>query len=156
MCGFLISLSSVFSLECNIKYCRNNECPRDETRPCGAGLQCRTLTFNFERSGTLMLQNECSSNCDEEEYCSSLTEICSKYNTITNCALRCCNTDLCNAPGTYEVLQITESSYATIASFLLNRLHWDNLSTRRKKLKAMLMLKTIRGLSPAYLPAKLI
>lgn len=46
---------------------------------------------------------------------------------------------------------ITRSSYDTSASFLLNRLHWDNLSTRRRKLKVMLMFKTIKGLSPAYL-----
>ena len=46
---------------------------------------------------------------------------------------------------------ITRSSYDTSASILLNRLNWDNLSTRRKKLKAMLMLKIIKGLSPAYL-----
>ena len=32
-----------------------------------------------------------------------------------------------------------------------NRLNWDNLSTRRKKLKATLMFKIIKGLSPAYL-----
>ena len=46
---------------------------------------------------------------------------------------------------------ITRSSYDTSASFLLNRLYWDNLSTRRKKLKAMLMFKIIKGLSPTYL-----
>ena len=46
---------------------------------------------------------------------------------------------------------ITRSSYDTSASILLNRLNWDNLSTRRKKLKAMLMLKIIKGPSPAYL-----
>ena len=46
---------------------------------------------------------------------------------------------------------ITGSSYDTSTSFLLKRLHWDNLSTRRKKLKAMLMFKTIKGLSPMYL-----
>ena len=46
---------------------------------------------------------------------------------------------------------ITRSSYDTSASILLNRLNWDNLSTRRKKLKATLMLKIINGLSPAYL-----
>ena len=46
---------------------------------------------------------------------------------------------------------ITRSSYDTSASILLNRLNWDNLSTRRKKLKAMLMFKIIKGLSPAYL-----
>ena len=43
------------------------------------------------------------------------------------------------------------ASYDTSASILLNRLDWDNLSTRRKKLKATLMLKIIKGLSPAYL-----
>jgi len=103
LCGFLSILSPVVSLECNIKYCRNNECPRDENQQCGTGSQCRTLTFNFERSGALMLQNQCSSDCDQEEYCSSLAERYSKYNPITNCAVRCCNTDLCNASGTYEV-----------------------------------------------------
>ena len=46
---------------------------------------------------------------------------------------------------------ITRSSYDTSASILPNRLDWDNLSTRRKKLKATLMLKIIKGLSPAYL-----
>ena len=46
---------------------------------------------------------------------------------------------------------ITRSSYDTSASILLNRLNWDNLTTRRKKLKATLMLKIIKGLSPAYL-----
>ena len=42
------------------------------------------------------------------------------------------------------------SSYDTSASILLH-LKRDNLSTRRKKLKATLMLKIIEGLSPAYL-----
>ena len=46
---------------------------------------------------------------------------------------------------------ITRSSYDTSASILLNRLNWDNLSTRRKKLKATLKFKIIKGLSPAYL-----
>ena len=47
---------------------------------------------------------------------------------------------------------ITRSSYDTSAtSILLNRLNWDNLSTRRKKLKATLMFKIIKGLSPEYL-----
>ena len=42
---------------------------------------------------------------------------------------------------------ITRSSYDTSASILLNRVNWDNLSTRRKKLKATLMFKIIKGLS---------
>ena len=46
---------------------------------------------------------------------------------------------------------ITRSSYDTSISFFLKRLHWDNISTRRKKLKAMLMFKTIKGLSPMCL-----
>ena len=46
---------------------------------------------------------------------------------------------------------ITRWSYDTSASILLNRLNWDNLSTWRKKLKATLMFKIIKGLSPEYL-----
>ena len=46
---------------------------------------------------------------------------------------------------------ITRSSYDTSASILLNRLNWHNLSTRRKKLKATLRFKIIKGLSPEYL-----
>ena len=46
---------------------------------------------------------------------------------------------------------ITRSSYDTSASFILNRLHWDKLSIRRKNLKATLMFKTIKWLSPTYL-----
>ena len=46
---------------------------------------------------------------------------------------------------------ITRSSYDTSASILLNRLSWHNLSTQRKKLKATLMFKIIKGLSPEYL-----
>ena len=46
---------------------------------------------------------------------------------------------------------ITRSRYDTCASILLNRLNWDNLSIGRKKLKATLMFKIIKGLSPAYL-----
>ena len=45
---------------------------------------------------------------------------------------------------------ITRSSYDSSASILLNRLNWDNLSTSRKTLKAALMFKIIKGLSPAY------
>ena len=46
---------------------------------------------------------------------------------------------------------IARSSYDTSASILLIRLNWHNLSTRRKKLKATLMFKIIKGLSPEYL-----
>ena len=46
---------------------------------------------------------------------------------------------------------ITRSNYDTSATFLLNLLNWDDLTTRRQKLKAILMFKTINGLTPAYL-----
>ena len=49
------------------------------------------------------------------------------------------------------VRTITRSNYDTSASFLLNRLNWDDLITRRQKLKATLMFKTINGLTPVYL-----
>ena len=34
---------------------------------------------------------------------------------------------------------------------ILNLLNWDDLTIRRQKLKAILMFKTINGLTPAYL-----
>ena len=43
--------------------------------------------------------------------------------------------------------EITRSSYGTSASFLLNVLNWDDLITRRQKLKAILMFKTIKVLT---------
>ena len=46
---------------------------------------------------------------------------------------------------------ITRSNYDTRAAFLLNMLNWDDLTTRRQNLKAILMFKTINGLTPAYL-----
>ena len=38
---------------------------------------------------------------------------------------------------------ITRSNYDTSDTFLLNLLNWDDLTTRRQKLKAILMFKTI-------------
>ena len=55
-----------------------------------------------------------------------------------------------NSDRFIELLAV-RSSYDTSTSFLLKRLHWDNLSTRRKKLKATLTFKTIKGISPMYL-----
>ena len=46
---------------------------------------------------------------------------------------------------------ITRSNYDTSVTFLLNLLNWDDLITRRQKLKAILMFKTINGFTPAYL-----
>ena len=46
---------------------------------------------------------------------------------------------------------ITESSYNTNSSYLLNSLNWDNLSVRRTKQKANLMYKCVNKLAPNYL-----
>ena len=46
---------------------------------------------------------------------------------------------------------ITKSSYDASSSILLEKLHWDNLSLRRKKHKSILMYKTINKLTPEYL-----
>ena len=46
---------------------------------------------------------------------------------------------------------ITKSSYDASSSILLEKLHWDNLSLRRKKHKSILMYKTINELTPEYL-----
>ena len=48
-------------------------------------------------------------------------------------------------------MAITRSNYYTSATFLLNLLNWDDLTTRRQKLKAILIFKTINGLTPGYL-----
>ena len=46
---------------------------------------------------------------------------------------------------------ITKSNYDASAGYLLENLHWDNLSVRRKKLKAILMFKTLKPFTPAYM-----
>ena len=46
---------------------------------------------------------------------------------------------------------ITRSNCDTNAKSVLDRLSWDDLSTRRKKLKAVLMFLTIKGPAPPYL-----
>ena len=46
---------------------------------------------------------------------------------------------------------ITNSSFDTSASLLLNLLDLDNLSTRRKKQLALAMFKSLHGLLPSYL-----
>ena len=47
---------------------------------------------------------------------------------------------------------ITSSNYDTSASFLLNLLNWDDLITRRQKPKAILMFRTINGLTKSVPP----
>ena len=46
---------------------------------------------------------------------------------------------------------ITRCSYDTNAAVLLDTPHLDNLSLRRKKFKAGLMFKTLKGNTPTYL-----
>ena len=46
---------------------------------------------------------------------------------------------------------ITQSNYYTSAGSLLEKLGWDNVSTCWKKLKAVLMFKTLNDQAPAYL-----
>ena len=46
---------------------------------------------------------------------------------------------------------IMRSSYDTDASVLLDNLRWDNLSSRRQKLKLGLMFKTLKSNAPIYL-----
>ena len=46
---------------------------------------------------------------------------------------------------------ITRSSYDTSADILLDSLCWDNLFIRRKKLKASVMFKALKGKTPSYL-----
>ena len=46
---------------------------------------------------------------------------------------------------------LTHSSYDTDANQLLTELGWDNLETRRQKLKAEMVDKSLNGLTPNYL-----
>lgn len=46
---------------------------------------------------------------------------------------------------------ITRTSYDTSSSILLDMLHWDTLSTRRKKMKAIIMFKSLNNKVPEYL-----
>ena len=46
---------------------------------------------------------------------------------------------------------ITRSPYDASANPLLDSLHLDNLSLRRKKIKAKIMFKILKGDAPAYL-----
>ena len=51
---------------------------------------------------------------------------------------------------------LTHSSYDTDASQLLTELGWDNLETRRQKLKAEMVYKSLNGLTPNSLSSKFI
>jgi hypothetical protein len=74
------------------------------------------------------------------DYCSPVWDefnvtLCEKIQKLQNMAARV----------------ITKSSYDVSSSILLEKLHWDNLSLRRKKHKSILMYKTINKLAPEYL-----
>jgi hypothetical protein len=53
--------------------------------------------------------------------------------------------------GHHTARVITKSSYDASSSILLEKLHWGNLSLRRKKHKSILVYKTINNLTPEYL-----
>ena len=50
----------------------------------------------------------------------------------------------------------TDRSYSAGANQLLKELGWDNLETRRQKLKAAMAYKSLNGLAPNYLSSKFI
>ncbi|XP_078368858.1 uncharacterized protein LOC144652652 [Oculina patagonica] len=101
LCGFLVSLSSVISIRCLVKYCVNNYCFDPEIVQCpNSDDKCRTLTYN--RFG-LAVYRTCSHRCDEQ-VCTHLESTAG----VTNCTVTCCNTDLCNNPANDEAsTQIT-------------------------------------------------
>ena len=51
---------------------------------------------------------------------------------------------------------LTHSSYDADANQLFKELGWDNLETRRQKLKAEMVYKSLNGLAPNYLFSKFI
>ena len=51
---------------------------------------------------------------------------------------------------------LTQSSYDADANQLIKKLGWDNLETRRQKLKAEMVSKSLNGLTPSYLSSKFI
>ena len=51
---------------------------------------------------------------------------------------------------------LTHSSYDADANLLLKELGWDNLETRRQKLKAEMVYKSLNGLAPNYLSSRFI
>ena len=51
---------------------------------------------------------------------------------------------------------LTNTCYDADANQLLKELGWDNLETRRQKLKAEMVYKSLNGLAPNYLSSKFI
>ena len=51
---------------------------------------------------------------------------------------------------------LTQSSYETDTNQQIKKLGWDNLETRRQKLKAEMVCKSLNGLTPSYLSSKFI
>ena len=51
---------------------------------------------------------------------------------------------------------LTQSSYDADANQLIKKLGWDNLETRRQKLKAEMVYNSLNGLTPSYLSSKFI
>ena len=79
------------------------------------------------------------------DYCSVVWGNCAK--TISDKLQKLQNRAVC---------VLTHSSYDTDANQLLTELGWDNLGTRRQKLKAEMVYKSLNGLTPNYLSSKFI
>ena len=97
----------------------------------------RVRPFISTASATLIYQALIQPHFD---YCSSVWDGCSaklsnKMQKLQNRAARI----------------ITKSKYDSSATQLLESLHWDDLSKRRKKHKAFLIYKILNGLAPQYL-----
>ena len=102
--GFLVGLLSVGSLECNVKYCVDDQCFAPETQKCpdvgDCGYGCRTLTYTYQ--GNRYIWGNCSSRCDSDFCLDFETDWDPVPATVSDCALTCCYTDLCNEQGEYK------------------------------------------------------
>ena len=99
--GFLISLSSVRSLQCYQRFRVGGHQFPIRTMTCGTGSpdsQCVTVSYlspNLNDQHTGVVYSTCGTNCNENEICSRLQADPS----TTNCRVTCCQDDLCNAAG---------------------------------------------------------
>ncbi|KAJ7392029.1 hypothetical protein OS493_014967 [Desmophyllum pertusum] len=111
LCVFLVVIPPAFSIRCYRKACVDNDCYED----WGAGGfqcpadddKCATLEFASETTSGDRIQvnqNNCSitsDDCDEQDVCARARAFVEGYNeTLTQCSVSCCNTDMCNTPGT--------------------------------------------------------
>ncbi|XP_020906629.1 uncharacterized protein LOC110244750 [Exaiptasia diaphana] len=95
VCGFLISLSSIWSLECRMRYKFGNYTFPQESMSCGNDSQVQCVTTSYDLPNTQGILFSGCRLCDQEGICNSLE---SGHNA-TNCQVTCCNTDYCNDSG---------------------------------------------------------